>query len=104
DEGCDDHRARFRFWMYMSTAHLMSSPAKAGDPVLQRRQWLRRTPLEYWMPPLSRSMTAEETSLSIPAAREAPESCRTMSLEEERARGECRMQAAPMARLQTRKA
>jgi len=34
------------------TPSLLSSPAKAGDPVSQRRQWLSREAAAYWMPRL----------------------------------------------------
>src|SRR6185295_17150369 len=35
----------------------LSSPAKAGDPVFQRRQWLNREAAAYWIARSSRAMT-----------------------------------------------
>jgi hypothetical protein len=76
------------------TAGSLSSPAKAGDPVFQRRPCLSREAAAYWMPAFA-GMTTEKTRLRILAARSARSDAICDALEKRRGRRESRVPSAP---------
>ena len=90
-------------WRQYASSLAASSPAKAGDPVFQRRQRFTEPPPACWIPRLRGDdliVSSHQAHTRILAMPNASESCKFIVPLLDRGRREGRVLAAPMVRVQ----